>query len=95
MEESLDLLRNQKIPSNTLTILMTAEGGIKSAVEAMQLGASDYLSKPFDIEEIPLLFLKAEKDRKINASFNTALKNEEKKRPICILKDLLGMIFAA
>ena len=37
--ESLQLLRNEKIPSNTLTILMTAEGGIKSAVEAMRLGA--------------------------------------------------------
>ena len=41
--ESLDLLRDQKIPSNTLTILMTAEGGIQSAVEAMRLGATDYL----------------------------------------------------
>jgi DNA-binding NtrC family response regulator len=61
--ESLELLRDQKIPSNTLVILMTAEGGIQSAVEAMRLGASDYLSKPFDIEEIPLLFLKAEKNR--------------------------------
>ena len=61
--ESLELLRDQKIPSNTLVILMTAEGGIQSVVEAMRLGASDYLSKPFDIEEIPLLFLKAEKNR--------------------------------
>ena len=62
--ESLDLLRDEKIPSNTLTILMTAEGGIKSAVEAMRLGAVDYLSKPFDIEEISILLLKAEQQRK-------------------------------
>ena len=62
--ESLELLRNQVIPSNTIVILMTAEGGIKSAVEAMRLGATDYLSKPFDIQEIPLLFLKSDKQRK-------------------------------
>jgi DNA-binding NtrC family response regulator len=62
--ESLELLRDQAIPSNTIVILMTAEGGIQSAVEAMRLGATDYLSKPFDIEEIPLLFLKSEKQRK-------------------------------
>ena len=77
--ESLDLLRNQKIPSNTLTILMTAEGGIKSAVEAMQLGASDYLSKPFDIEEIPLLFLKAEKDRKNQRLIQHSLEKRREK----------------
>ena len=31
--ESLDLLRKQNIPSSTLIILMTAQGGIESAVE--------------------------------------------------------------
>ena len=43
---------------NTLTILMTAEGGIKSAVEAMRLGASDYLGKPFDMKKFRFFFLK-------------------------------------
>ena len=77
--ESLDLLRNKKIPSNTITILMTAEGGIQSAVEAMRLGASDYLSKPFDIEEIPLLFLKAEKDRKNQRLIQHSLEKRREK----------------
>lgn len=77
--ESLDLLRDQKIPSNTLTILMTAEGGIQSAVEAMRLGASDYLSKPFDIEEIPLLFLKSEKDRKNQRLIQHSLEKRREK----------------
>lgn len=62
--ESLDLLRKKRVPSNTLLILMTAEGGITSAVEAMRLGAVDYLSKPFEIDEIPLLFLKCDRQRK-------------------------------
>lgn len=62
--ESLELLREELLPSNTFTILMTAEGGIQSAVEAMQLGAVDYLSKPFEMDEIPFLFLKCDKQRK-------------------------------
>ena len=57
--ESLELLREQKFPANTMVILMTAEGGIQSAVEAMRLGATDYLTKPFDVQEISLLFLKS------------------------------------
>ena len=47
---SLELLGDQFIPENVLTILMTGESGIRPAVEAMRLGAVDYLSKPFDLE---------------------------------------------
>ena len=62
--ESLDLLRKQNIPSSTLTILMTAQGGIESAVEAMRIGAADFVSKPFELEEIQLIFIKANQLRK-------------------------------
>jgi DNA-binding NtrC family response regulator len=37
---------------------MTAFGGVKQAVEAMRLGAGDYLSKPFEPEEIPLALVR-------------------------------------
>ena len=76
---SLELLRNEKIPSNTLTILMTAEGGIKSAVEAMRLGAADYLSKPFDTEEISILLLKAEQQRKNQRLIQHSLEKRRQK----------------
>ena len=33
-------------------ILMTAHGSIETAVEAMKLGASDYVTKPFNAQEI-------------------------------------------
>jgi DNA-binding NtrC family response regulator len=33
-------------------IMMTAHATIESAIEAMKLGASDYLQKPFDIDEL-------------------------------------------
>ncbi len=38
----------------TPVIMMTAYGNIKDAVEAMKLGAFDYITKPFDLEEILL-----------------------------------------
>ncbi len=35
-------------------IIMTAHGSIESAVEAMKLGASDYIVRPFDVEALEL-----------------------------------------
>ncbi|GCE49667.1 DNA-binding NtrC family response regulator [Thermosporothrix hazakensis] len=35
-----------------VVLMLTAYGTVASAVEAMQLGAADYLRKPFDIEEL-------------------------------------------
>ena len=42
-----------------LVIMMTAHGGVDSAVRAMKLGAQDYVSKPFDVEELKLAIRKA------------------------------------
>ncbi|MHB1191387.1 MAG: sigma-54-dependent transcriptional regulator, partial [Armatimonadota bacterium] len=35
-------------------VIMTAYGTVKSAVEAMKLGAFDYITKPFDMDELKL-----------------------------------------
>jgi two-component system, NtrC family, response regulator AtoC len=42
-----------------LVIMMTAHGGVESAVQAMKLGAQDYVSKPFEMEELKLTIRKA------------------------------------
>jgi DNA-binding NtrC family response regulator len=39
---------------DTAVVLMTAHGAIQDAVEAMKLGAYDYLLKPFELEELSL-----------------------------------------
>ena len=52
----LDLLREGAFSENTGVVVMTAFGGVKQAVEAIRLGAGDYLSKPFEPEELPLAF---------------------------------------
>lgn len=46
---------NPKLP----VIMITAHGTMETAVEAMKAGAYDYISKPFDVEEMKLTIAKA------------------------------------
>jgi two-component system, NtrC family, response regulator len=52
------LTRVKRIRPETMVILMTAYGTVKTAVKAMKLGAEDYLSKPIDVEELELVLQK-------------------------------------
>jgi DNA-binding NtrC family response regulator len=61
--EALDLLREGAFSENTGVVVMTAFGGIRNAVEAMRLGAGDYLSKPFETEELPIAFMRCREKR--------------------------------
>ncbi|MBS0633151.1 MAG: sigma-54-dependent Fis family transcriptional regulator [Verrucomicrobia bacterium] len=54
-----DLLREHALPATTSVIVMTAEGGVAGAVEALRAGAADYLVKPFDPGELPVRFAQA------------------------------------
>lgn len=51
--------------STTTVIMMSAYGTIDMAVEAMKLGAYDFISKPFKADEIRLIFKKAEEREKL------------------------------
>jgi DNA-binding NtrC family response regulator len=61
--EVLELLREAAFSENTGVVVMTAFGGVKKAVEAMRLGAGDYLAKPFEPEELPLAFVRCRSTR--------------------------------
>ncbi len=50
-----DLLKDNAFSPNTGVVVMTANGEVAGAVEAMRLGALDYLVKPFDPLELPLV----------------------------------------
>jgi two-component system response regulator AtoC len=50
----LELLQKAKGKYNTSVLIMTAYGGIETAVEAMKRGAFNYITKPFGIDEIIL-----------------------------------------
>lgn len=58
----LKMIRDQgfKMP----VIILTAYGTIENAVEAMKLGAFDFITKPFSTEQIKLLIEKALKEQK-------------------------------
>lgn len=58
-----DLLRDKLFPSTTNVVVMTAEGGVAGAVEALRAGAADYIVKPFDLEELPLRLAQARRSR--------------------------------
>lgn len=61
--EVLDLFREGAFSENTAVVVMTAFGGIKQAVEAMRLGARDYLAKPFEFEQVTLAFLRGHRHK--------------------------------
>jgi len=42
----------RKIDNDVEVIMVTAVKAVKTAIEAMKLGAADYIIKPFDVEEI-------------------------------------------
>jgi two-component system NtrC family response regulator len=53
--DGIDLVRTIKdVRPETLIIVITAHGSVETAVEAMRLGAHDYLSKPIDLGSLRL-----------------------------------------
>ena len=58
--DGMDVLRTTRsIQPSAAVILMTAFGSIHTAVEAMKIGAFDFVQKPFEIEEMELKIEKA------------------------------------
>jgi two-component system response regulator HydG len=58
--DGIEVLKTTKaLHPTTAVILMTAFGSVSTAVEAMKVGAFDYVQKPFEIEEMELKIEKA------------------------------------
>jgi two-component system, NtrC family, response regulator AtoC len=51
--------RIKEIDKEIIVIMITAHGLLETAVKAMKLGAYDYISKPFNLDEITLVIKKA------------------------------------
>src|SRR4030043_1962330 len=62
--KGLDLLEGvNKVAPMTPVIIITAFGTIESAIKAMKMGAYDYITKPFQMDEIVLTVRKALENR--------------------------------
>jgi two-component system, NtrC family, response regulator AtoC len=75
----LDLLTTLKAKNSDATVIvMSAYGNVEAALEAMKLGAYDYVQKPFKNDEIVLVLRKAE-EREALRRENRALREEIRK----------------
>ena len=67
-ETGLELLhRFRDLKPDTLVIIMTAESSMENAVEAMKLGAYDYITKPFDLNVLDAIIVKAQKAHDVSS----------------------------
>jgi two-component system nitrogen regulation response regulator GlnG len=65
--QGLELLTKvQEEFPETLVIIMTAESTMENAVAAMKNGAYDYLTKPFDLDALDAIILKAQKAAEVS-----------------------------
>lgn len=80
-------------------IVMTAFSGIKGAVEAIKLGADDYIAKPFDIEELKILISRCLASKDIMAEVNKIRSMKKQKYQFnniftknSKMKDIIGIV---
>ena len=74
--DGLEFLREKrKKGADVITIMMSAYGTVDIAIEAMKLGAYDYISKPFKPDEIILTLRKAEEREQLRRE-NQLLRKE-------------------
>jgi len=83
-----DLLRKIKETSpDTIVIMITAFGTTETAIEAMKLGAYDYINKPFKIDEIRLIVKKAIEKKRLSEELSIL---REKVKTLYTLENIIG-----
>jgi two-component system response regulator AtoC len=67
-KDGMEMLKEIRESHSTIPVIMlTATKTVKTAVEAMKLGAQDYITKPFDVEELKIIADKALENRDLKA----------------------------
>ncbi len=73
------LKRSREVRPDVPVIMITAYGNMKQAIEALKMGALDYIVKPFDIEELKITVAKGLEKRRLEQE-NILLKRDLKER---------------
>lgn len=92
----MDLLKDIK-NANFLTeiIMLTGHGTLETAIEAMKLGAFDYLTKPYHLKELELVIEKALEQKKLkekNANMQQILTHQQNSTIITQNKEMQSLI---
>jgi len=90
------LRRIRQMDTKLLVILMTAYGTTQTAIEAMKLGAYDYLLKPFDVPKLKEIIgnaLKAARDMKQVVSYQPLLESEDYELGIVGRSEAMQQVF--
>ena len=110
MESGLRVIDLAKtLDPNVSVIVMTAHGNIENALEAMRMGAFDYLTKPFSADELKIKVAMAlEQNRLLRENLRLSQENAYLKTSISepftldkivgqsdVMKELLGNIYVA
>ena len=90
------LRRLRQIDAKVPVIMMTAYGTTQTAIEAMKLGAYDYLLKPFDVPKLKQIVaraLKSARDMKSVVSYQPLLESEDYDLGIVGRSDSMQTVF--
>jgi len=78
--DGVEIVRRIKADhSNLAVVVMTAYGTIGSAVEAMRLGAEDYLVKPFDAAEVLMVLRRAIEFHELKAANRAPIRRNQER----------------
>jgi len=81
------LKKVKEISPDTIVIMITAFGTRETAIEAMKLGAYNYINKPFNIDEIRLIVKRAIEKKKLSEELSVL---KEKVETIYTLENIVG-----
>jgi DNA-binding NtrC family response regulator len=86
----IDLLKDLDLGTTTEVVLMTGHADVESAVQALRLGASDYLTKPLDIGRLKSILANVASVQQPPSQVVTAVADEEVPHT-----DRLGLLLGA
>jgi DNA-binding NtrC family response regulator len=92
----LEVLRRiRELPDRPEVLFLTAHRSIDSAIEAMKLGARDYLEKPCKVDELDMQLQRAAESRRLNqrvSLYEGALGRHDVPKLTCSSKEMTGLM---